>query len=178
MQQRSKTRGLPIKLAGVLTGTLLLSACVGAGAPKIDSSGAATREYVVTVKNVEAVRGRALERLNQARGAAGVAPVAFDASLMRAADLHSGDMSAQRRAWAFGSDGSSPLARAERAGFGGRVIGEVVSQTYETEVQALGTWLSNPAQRRILLDPNARVVGLGIHQEDSGMLWWTMNVGQ
>ncbi|MFE3836596.1 CAP domain-containing protein [Pseudogemmobacter sonorensis] len=158
---------------------LLLSGCVvgGAGAPRLDASGASVRGvYPVTEQNIEAVRGRALETVNAARARAGLAPVVMDPRLIAAADVQSFEMSAQRRAWHFGRDGSSPLDRARRAGFTGTILGELVSQTYETEVQAISTWMGQPEQRAILLDPRARRIGLGAYQEEDHKLWWTLNV--
>ena len=37
-------------------------------------------------------------------------------------------MSAQNRPWHFGSDGSSPLVRVQRAGYRGKLLGELISE--------------------------------------------------
>lgn len=132
--------------------------------------------YPVTEENLPQVRQRALETVNNSRAAAGLGPVALDPVLIAAADGHSRSMSEQGRAWHFGSDGSSPLERARRAGFAGEVIGELVSETYETEVQTIATWMGNPSQRAILLDPTARRIGVGVYQEPNNKLWWTLTV--
>lgn len=157
---------------------LVLAGCVSTAAPRLDDSGAARKAYMVSVQNVAAVRARALDTVNTSRAAQGLAPVSLDAALTASADGHARDMAVQRRAWAFGSDGSSPIARAKAQGFTAPVIGELVSQTYETEVQTIATWMDRPEQRAILMSPKARRIGLGVMQEDSGMLWWTLTVAE
>lgn len=165
-----------------LTALVLLSGCArfdGSAAPPLAQNGAAAEAgYSVTPGNIASVRERALETLNNSRASAGVPPVILDAGLSSAADRHSSDMSRQRRAWLFGSNGSSPVQRAERAGFPGEVIGEVISETYETEVQTIATWMGQSAQRAILLDPSATRIGLGAYQDPSMKFWWTLTVAK
>ena len=43
----------------------------------------------------------------------------------------------QNRPWHFGSDGSSPLERIKRAGYTGKLLGENISESFETELQTL-----------------------------------------
>lgn len=165
-----------------LVSLAVLSGCArfdGTLAPALNEQGAATEAgYAVTAANAASVRVRALQTLNNSRLSAGVAPVALDPALTQAADGHSRDMARQSRPWLFGTDGSSPVQRAERAGFTGTVIGEVISETFETEVQAVATWMGQPAQRSILLDPAATRVGVGVFQEPSMKFWWTLTVAK
>lgn len=165
-----------------LAALIILSGCArfdGSLAPALNAQGAAAEAgYVVTAANADSVRIRALETLNNSRMSAGVAPVSLDPALSAASDGHSQDMASQRRPWLFGTDGSSPVQRAERAGYSGNVIGEVVSETYETEVQAVATWMGQPAQRAILLDPAAARIGFGVYQEPSMKFWWTLTVAK
>ena len=156
-----------------------LAGCVSTKAPRLDDSGASVRGvYPVTTDNIEAVRARTLATINEARSANGLAPVSMDAMLNRAADVHSADMSRQKRAWHFGSDGSSPMDRVARAGFRGSLVGEVVSQTYESEVKAVKAWMNSPPQRAILLSPEAGRIGIGVYQEEDMKLWWTITVAR
>lgn len=146
-------------------------------APRLDAEGASVKGvYPVTTANVDAVRLRAVETLNSRRADAGLAPVMLDPSLVRAADRSSASMSAQNRAWLFGDDGSTPEDRARQAGFSGQLIGEVVSETWESETLAISEWMKHPQQRAILMDPAARHIGVGVLQEESMKLWWTVNV--
>lgn len=87
-------------------------------------------------------------------------------------------MSVQNRPWHFGSDGSSPLDRVQRVGYQGRLLGENISETYETELETLSAWMAQPDTRDVILDARARDIGLGWYQEPGGKIWWTMIVGQ
>lgn len=158
-----------------------LSACAQlnpSAPPRIDDAGVSAQGiYPVTTRNIDRVRARATDTVNQARLGAGLGPVLLDPALVQSADGHSRSMSEQGRAWAFGADGSTAISRAQRAGFDGRVLGEVISETYETEVQAIAEWLNDPVSRAILLDPRAQRIGFGAFQEPSHKLWWTLTVG-
>jgi uncharacterized protein YkwD len=103
--------------------------------------------------------------------------VQLNAQLNAAAATHARDMSVQNRPWLFGSDGSSPLDRARRAGFQGRLVGENISESYEAELQTLAAWMAQSDTRAVILDPNARAMGISWHQESAGKLWWCMNLG-
>ncbi|WP_394179039.1 CAP domain-containing protein [Yoonia maritima] len=133
--------------------------------------------YRITDNDKAAVQFRMLDSVNALRSKAGVAPVQLNAQLNAAAATHARDMSIQNRPWLFGSDGSSPLDRARRAGFPGRLLGENISESYETELQTLAAWMSQPDTRAVILDPNARSMGFAWYQEPAGKLWWCMNMG-
>ncbi|MBE2277525.1 MAG: CAP domain-containing protein [Rhodobacteraceae bacterium] len=163
-----------------LAAILAVTACAQlnpSAPPRLDKTGASVQGvYAVTPENVASVRERAQETVNNTRTAAGLAPVTLDAALVAAADDQSRAMAEQDRAWNFGADGSSPLDRARRAGFEGQILGELVSETYENEVQTIATWMGTAAQRAVLLDPAARRIGLGVYREPSNKLWWTLTV--
>jgi uncharacterized protein YkwD len=113
-------------------------------------------------------------RCNWAKGAG---PLAFNAQLNAAAAAHARDMSVQNRPWHFGSDGSSPLVRVQRVGYVGRLYGELISETYQTELETLSAWMAQPDTRNVVLDPNAREIGFAWFQEATGKIWWTMVTG-
>ena len=58
------------------------------------------------------------------------------------------------------------------------MIGENISETYETELQTLAAWMENPETREVMLDPRARDLGFAWYQESSGKIWWTLITGQ
>jgi uncharacterized protein YkwD len=120
---------------------------------------------------------RMLDAVNALRAGAGVAPLTLDPRLTAAAETHSRDMAVQARPWHFGSDGSSPIDRARRAGFDGRLLGETISETYEPELETLTAWMEEPGSRAVILDPEARRMGFAWFQEENGKIWWTLNVG-
>ncbi|MBB5721341.1 uncharacterized protein YkwD [Loktanella ponticola] len=133
--------------------------------------------YQIGANDVDAIQFRMEESINALRQAAGVTPVALDSNLIAAAATHARDMSVQNRPWLFGSDGSSPLDRARRAGFTGQLLGEIISESYETELETLAAWSQDRDSREVLLDPSARRIGFAWYQEPAGKLWWTLNVG-
>ena len=133
--------------------------------------------YIIRSGDEAAVQFRMLDSVNALRQTAGVPPVTLDARLNAAAATHSRDMAVQNRPWLFGSDGSSPLDRARRVGFPGRLLGENISESFETELQTLGAWMAQPDTRAVILDPDARYMGFSWYQEESAKLWWTLNMG-
>lgn len=124
-----------------------------------------------------AIQLRILDSVNSFRTAAAVSPVKLNAALNAAAATHSRDMSVQNRPWHFGSDGSSPIERARRVGYTGHLVGETISETYETEVQTLAAWMEQEETRRIILSPEASDMGFAYYQESNGKIWWTLVMG-
>ncbi len=164
----------------VLIGLTLtgLAACSGNSAARIGADGLPLPQvYQIGPNDVDDIQFRMLDSVNALRRAAGVPPVALDAELNAAAATHSRDMSVQNRPWLFGSDGSSPLDRAHRAGFQGQIVGENISESYETELETLAAWMNQPDTRSVILDAKARRMGFAWFQEPAGKLWWTMNLG-
>jgi uncharacterized protein YkwD len=133
--------------------------------------------YQIGPNDVDAIQFRMEESINALRQAAGVNPVSLDSNLIASAATHARDMSIQNRPWLFGSDGSSPLDRARRAGFTGQLVGEVISESYETELETLAAWTQDRDSRAVILDPTAQRIGFAWYQEPAGKLWWTLSVG-
>lgn len=158
--------------------TLLLAGCgmtstPGAGA----SSSGAPQLYQITPAMAEAIPFRLLDAVNALRSHKSAQPLAFNAALNAAALTHSRDMSVQNRPWHFGSDGSSPLLRTQRVNYTGTFVGEVISETYQTELETLSAWMAQPDTRDVILDPRVREIGFAWFQEESGKIWWTLLTG-
>lgn len=169
-----------IRLISLLTAVLLaLSACAPSyQPPKLGSDGKPLPQvYRIKARDSAEVQFRMLDSVNTLRTAAGQAPVELDAKLNAAAATHSRDMSVQNRPWHFGSDGSSPIERVARSGFAGRLVGEAISETYETELETLAAWMDKPDTRRIILSGSANKMGFAWFQEKNGKLWWTLIMG-
>ncbi len=132
---------------------------------------------VYNIRDEAVVKFRMLDSVNALRQAAGVPQLQLNAELTAAAATHARDMSLQNRPWHFGSDGSSPLQRVTRAGYVGQFLGEVLSETFETELETLAAWMEEQGSREILLDANAADMGFAWYQENSGRLWWVLNTG-
>ena len=134
--------------------------------------------YVIAPGSESAIAFRVLDGMNALRRAKNAPALSFSAELNAASATHSRDMAVQNRPWHFGSDGSSPLIRAERAGYPGKLLGELISETFETELQTLANWAGQQDTREVLLDPRATDLGFGWFQESNGKIWWTAMVGQ
>ena len=134
--------------------------------------------YRIRASDTNEIQFRMLDSVNALRQAAGAAPVELDSTLRAAAATHARDMSVQNRPWHFGSDGSSPIDRVQRVGYTGRLIGEAISETYESELETLAAWMESPDSRAIILDRRATQMGFAWYQEPNGKIWWTLVMGQ
>jgi len=133
--------------------------------------------YKIRKNDTAKLQFRMLDSVNALRAARGAPPVALNPQLNAAAATHSQDMSLQNRPWHFGSDGSSPIDRLARVGYQGRLVGENISETYETELETLAAWMEQEDTRRTILSPQAREMGFAWFQETNGKIWWTMVMG-
>ncbi len=156
---------------------LALSACA-APAPQLGSNGKPLPKlYKIRSGDTAKIQFRMLDSINSLRQASGQTPVVLDSKLTAAAATHARDMSIQNRPWHFGSDGSSPIDRINRVGYPGTLVGENISETYETELETLAAWMDKPDTRRVILSPDARNMGFSWLQEDNGKIWWTLVLG-
>ena len=133
--------------------------------------------YRITEADAPRVQTRMRDGINTLRQQNGLAPVELNAQLTSAAATHARDMSFQSRPWHWGSDGSSPMQRSQRAGYSGDFVGEMVSETFESETETLNAWMLERETRSVVLDPRARDVGVAWHQDENGKLWWAVVMG-
>ena len=156
-----------------------LSGCVATSAePRLGSDGKPLPQvYVISGAEAAKIPYRLLDAVNALRQAKGAQPLNFNAALNAAALTHARDMSVQNRPWHFGSDGSSPLVRVQRVGYTGQLLGELISETYQTELETLSAWMAQPDTREVILDSRAREAGFAWFQEPGGKIWWTMLTG-
>ena len=155
-----------------------VSACSTTSNRPLDADGLPLpAAYIIRPGDEAAIQFRMLDSVNALRRTAGVPVVELDPRLNAAAATHARDMAVQNRPWLFGSDGSSPLERAQRVGFPGRLLGENISESFESETQTLAAWMAQPDTRAVILDPNARFMGFAWYQEETYKLWWTLNMG-
>ena len=133
--------------------------------------------YRIKAHDTADIQFRMLDSVNALRLAAGASQVKLDAPLNAAAATHSRDMAVQNRPWHFGSDGSSPIDRVRRVGYTGTLLGENISETYETELETLAAWMELQQTRNVILDTNAANMGFAWFQEPNGKVWWTLVMG-
>lgn len=155
----------------------VVSGCLPIVSPFGGSSADGPVLYRIDPEDTTRIQFRVLDSVNALRSAASVTPLGLSAELNAAAATHSRDMSVQNRPWHFGSDGSSPIDRAQRAGYAGTVLGENISETYESELETIAAWMQQPDTRDVIVDPEARDLGIAFYQEDNGKIWWTLLTG-
>ena len=167
MRALAMTLALGLGLAGCTGGTTALGPD-GKPVPGI---------YKISSFQENKITYRMLDSVNELRAAAGAGPLELNPQLTAAAATHSRDMHAQNRPWHFGSDGSSSLDRVARTGYSGSMLGENISETFETELETLAAWMQEADTRDVILDPRARNLGFAWFQESNGKLWWTLLTG-
>lgn len=133
--------------------------------------------YRVDAADAATIRLRALDRVNALRAREGVPPLTLAGALGTAAATHARDLARSGRHGHSGSDGSWPVDRARRAGYRGTVMGENVSETYESELETIVAWMARPDTRNVLIDPAARDLGFGHFQDDGGKIRWVLMTG-
>ena len=167
---------LPMIIAAIL---IALQACTPAvptsSSPRLAADGKPLPKlYRIPANGKNKIPYEVLDAVNSLRSASGAAAIQLDSRLTAAAATHSQDMARQNRPWHFGSDGSSPIDRVRRVGYSGALIGENISETYESELETLSAWMEQDDTRRVILDRRATDMGFAWHQESNGNIWWTM----
>ncbi len=152
-----------------------LSSC-GVGV-NLGGDTSAQKVFRIGPHNAGKIQFRVLDTVNALRKAKGLEEVAMSAKLNAAAATHSRDMSVQNRPWHFGSDGSSPLDRVARTGYPGQLLGENISETYESDVETLAAWMTELDTRAVIMNPDAKFMGISWFQEINGKIWWTQIFG-
>ncbi|WP_413857647.1 CAP domain-containing protein [Tateyamaria sp.] len=162
----------------LLVALVTLAACSAPQAPSTGSDGRPLPKlYRIRNNDTAKLQFRMLDSVNALRSAQGAAAVELNPQLNAAAATHAKDMSLQNRPWHFGSDGSSPIDRLARVGYQGRLVGENISESFETELETLAAWMEQPDTRRTILSPDSGQMGFAWFQEPNGKIWWTMVMG-
>jgi uncharacterized protein YkwD len=160
---------------------LLASTAVAACAPPPPTLGPdgkpLPRLYRISSSDAKRIPFRVQDAVNALRQGAGLPPLELNSQLTAAAATHARDMSIQNRPWHFGSDGSSPVDRAARVGYAGTLLGETLSETYESELETVAAWMQEAGPKAVILDSDARQMGISYYQESNGKIWWVMNTG-
>lgn len=173
--ERTTMNKLPLL---ALCSALALAACAPRPAVELGPDGQPLPvAYTITPAEEAQIGARLQANIATLRAGSGLAPLALNPQLSAAAAAHARDMSAQNRAWHFGSDGSSPLDRAKRAGYFGAQVFENISESYENDTATLNAWMQQRDTRDVIMDPAATQFGIGWFQEPSRKIWWVLVVG-
>lgn len=148
--------------------------------------GAATKkQYVATTSAAvassrkdedDAFEQRVLELINVERQKAGLAPVAYNATLDNAAEKHAAHMASVRKMAHDGIGDGDPGARARAEGWR-KSWGENVATGQTSPEQVVREWMNSPTHRRNILDPNFRNMGVGLTMGSDGRSYWAQEFG-
>jgi uncharacterized protein YkwD len=111
--------------------------------------------------------------INQKRCEAGLAPLALNTELNRAAMAHSEDMFTNKFFSHTGSDGSKFTDRIKRAGYKGSPIGENIAWGYANAASVFMGWWNSPGHKANMMNSGAREFGIGYKSP-----YWTMVTGK
>jgi uncharacterized protein YkwD len=130
-----------------------------------------------------AVRTAVLSRVNAERRAAGLAPLAANTLLDRAAQRHAEDMLRRSYFSHKGLDGSTILERVQATGYPARTVGENIAEGQFSVDQVMEGWMDSPGHRRNILERNFRELGVGVARGVSEpgrrhRIIWVQNFGR
>jgi len=109
---------------------------------------------------------------NQARAAAGVAPVTLSPTLNVAAE----GWSQHQASTTTMTHGVNPGERITAAGFGWRTWGENVAFGQSNCTAVIAAWMNSPGHRTNMLNPSFTHIGIAVAVASNGYKYWTMNL--
>jgi uncharacterized protein YkwD len=86
--------------------------------------------------------------------------------------MHTADMAGNPDIMHDGSDGSRPDERQRRYGYAGAYGGEAVAWGWESPVPVVEFWVNSPPHRTLILNPDAKEVGVGFTADGTAPNLW------
>jgi uncharacterized protein YkwD len=116
-------------------------------------------------------------RINEVRGAHGLAAFQYNEQLAQAARVHVVDMQQHNSKNHQGSDGSYAYQRIERVGYQASLSAEAIGWNLQIE-EMIEWWLNSPTHRKILLSSSHAQIGIGYVGDPAQRRghWWVLNV--
>jgi uncharacterized protein YkwD len=146
----------------LFTGTLAVPA---AAQPGIQPSAGPFAMYLPSVIiSPSSAAQQVVDLVNQARAAAGCPALAVSAQLAASAEGHSQDMALNNIFSHTGSNGSSPWARMQAAGYSAGAA-ENVAAGYATAELVMAAWMRSAGHRANILNCNLREIGVGFYDQ-------------
>jgi hypothetical protein len=130
-------------------------------------------------EELEAQATALIERVNQARQQAGLAPYAVNATLARAAQGHAEEIAEFSHYSHTGRDGRKAADRVRDAGYAAGREGLRVGENFvgrDSVDEGFGWLMSDPPHRANILDPDFREIGVGVGKVSYGYVW-VMDLG-
>jgi len=126
------------------------------------------RREAAPLDDLEAMRAAVLAEVNRERAAAGLRPVALDARLDRAAQLHATDMLSRRFYDHETPEGHGLASRVIEAGYRYRWAAENIAKGVFEPAEVVRRWMLSTGHRRNILDPHPVHVGVGVVRGEEG----------
>ena len=107
------------------------------------------------------IAGQILALVNEARAEQGLAPLALEPRLARAAQGFADDLASRRTLSHTDRRGGRPPERFAQVGYRYAIAEEAVAAGQKTSAEVVADWLASPAHRALLLDREVRDAGVG-----------------
>ena len=139
--------------------------------------------------NTRKIERSILHHTNRQRREANLKPLKSNRSLIRAARRHSRWMARKDKLSHDGAGGSTPSRRARESGYYAPVSENIRQcgsarrrifswrSTRRLGEAAVIDWMNSPGHRKNLLDPDAKVIGIGVARNRKGSIYLTQNFG-
>lgn len=114
---------------------------------------------------------RLLDAVNALRAQAGVPPLRPDARLACAATRHAADNARSGALDHTGTDGTGLAARLARVGYPYRMAAENLALAGGDPEEVVALWRTSPGHHRNLLQPLARMAGIGRATHNARQVW-------
>ena len=121
-----------------------------------------------------------VELVNAERTARGLRPVAAQAQLAEAADIHALDQRNRscRNLSHTGTDGSDVADRVDRTGYRWSRLAENIACGYPDATSVMNGWMNSDGHRRNILHPDLTHIGVSLEQSDGGDAYWVQVFGR
>ena len=121
----------------------------------------------------------ALALINGYRKAHGLGTVKLHTKLVQAAKSHSSDLAKFDRISHFGSDGSNPWERVQRAGYSARLAAENVGTGQTSLEEVMKGWRESESHNKNLLLKGAKHMGIALVRDPKTQFktFWTLVLG-
>ena len=142
---------------------------------KAPAGALADRNYNGTTLNPKQAR----DMINSYRKAKGLRPLQLNATLTKAAKMHSRDLAKWDRISHYGSDGSNPWDRVKRSGYKPRLAAENVGTGQVSFDEVMRGWKASAGHNKNLLLSDASQMGIALVQDPKTEFksFWTLVIG-
>lgn len=141
----------------------------------VSTTGQADLDAVVRETNARRARPQRCGKYGERPA---TAPLSPHAQLNAAAQAHAADMAAHKRMSHTGSDGSTAMQRARRAGFSGSGVGENVAMGQRSAREVVDGWVASEGHCKNMTDGRFTRIGVGVAQDARGVRYWAQVFGR